>query len=658
MDINLEILSTWGKLTNWNVLRDTKTFSISFTVAGEKLNVTNYDIKKINDKIEDIIKVDESGTLAVIYLRDFFYNTYVDSVKYTLKKLIYGEDADRLKDFKKLHDLFNLSIEESLQFIKKLSLLSMSSSDVKLLGNDIDYNKVYSYISDVLGKYKTLNKDVHSCGSKISSNLSIISSIKIVQSYAQALLEVENSDDGIYSYYIENKLMNGYFAIIVKSNNNILSVNDRVNETFPGQTSNSRTGRYADNKAFEIFPYDEVLTFKGEGYKGKESVFSVNDDKMMSTDSGRFFNMNSLSEEARIKFFMTIWFTILQYGDKSLDSSKKVFVDSLLKQSIQPLLEDKKQYALTIREDSTLLSSHDNVITIEDEDADYFKSFENIIKFKLIYFNNHSTETDYAHTKHSLDYVINQYAKDWQPDKTNIINQNRLLLTLQKNETAIDTNMEFVSSKEMFDKYYFWRVRQQLKEYAEENIQKEIKKYNGVDNAMTRFYSSIKDRQKLIINDIKSTLKNVLKDKEDTTLESLRGVRVDNKLFIASERLYGSPFQRTASSPLYLNNDTCPISGSRVENSSSYINVYYAIRDAEQMREVLDIDIKKEPLYNFLFLTTPYVGNHLLDMVDPLATYIVYNNPLRNYEYPLCVIRFSKRGLNKLLKEVLTDLKK
>lgn len=639
MDINLNILSLWGKLTNWTVLRDKRNFSISFTFGEEQEKITDYRLQKVNKKIEEIIQVDSSGSLAVIYLKDFFYQEYTNNIKYSLSDLLDNKYEDNINDFKKIHALFSESEHDSLQFIKKLSLLSTTSSDVKLLGEEIDYTKIYSYISSVLEEYKKLNKDIHSGGSLINKELSISSKIKVVKAYAQALLEVENSTDGIYLYYIENSLMDGYFAIIIKSNDSILSVNDRLNEVYPGQHVRSRTGRYSEDKAFNIFPYDEVLVFTDGGYKQSNAKFSVGHKAIHENDE-TFLYINNLSEESRLKLFMTVWFTLLQYEGKILDNSKTVFVDSLLKQSTQFLLENKQQYSLTIKDDSTLLSSHVNVISIENEDADYFKSFENTVKMGLAKKKTASFDNDVSEKSEYSTYLINRYAQDWQPNKSNIIKQDRLLLTMQDSADSLNTPMEFVATKEDMNKYYFWSMRRQLAEHIKNKIDERVAKYGNEYKLSEMLYDACRNN----INNIIKDIGNIVRENADNekSIESLRGKLLSEKVYIddANDKSVYGKYRE-----LLNRDEICPITGSHAT-----IFVKYIFRDLKQFDTVINkYKVGIDDLIDLKFMSTGYTGNNILDMTDAVAE---IRRPFENTVYSTysVYVKMSKRGLNTLLK--------
>ena len=97
--------------------------------------------------------------------------------------------------------------------------------------------------------------------------------IHVFSSLGECLLAFEAAPDGMYICYIRsNDSADGYFGFYIKSNGNLLSVHERIDESYPGEHSHHRNHRWVEGKEFALFPYSEVISHSTTDKDGKENV--------------------------------------------------------------------------------------------------------------------------------------------------------------------------------------------------------------------------------------------------------------------------------------------------------------------------------------------------------------------------------------------------
>ena len=113
---------------------------------------------------------------------------------------------------------------------------------------------VYDALDVVTSQLGKCYKDVYVNSHRPVEVVRFISTkIQLFNYMADCVLTLQNkAPDGAYICYINNNgTADGYFAIVIKSNGNLFSVNDRVPERYIGQHTRSRNGRWTeDHKDF------------------------------------------------------------------------------------------------------------------------------------------------------------------------------------------------------------------------------------------------------------------------------------------------------------------------------------------------------------------------------------------------------------------------
>lgn len=137
-----------------------------------------------------------------------------------------------------------------------------------------------------------------------------------------ALISLESAADGIYLCYIaEHGSAAGYFGFYLKSNGNLLSVNERVNEAFAGEHKRSRNARWTDEKKYRLFPYSFIMQFSEHDYKGYATKHIIDEDKL---------SFMELGSDAYMPLILAMVMLNQKYVGRGLDDLPLIYVDSLM----------------------------------------------------------------------------------------------------------------------------------------------------------------------------------------------------------------------------------------------------------------------------------------------------------------------------------------
>lgn len=298
----VDILNKWAQFSDYDKNRN------SFTIG----NIT-YEFHQIGQTVSNIIEeeFDPSGITSLIYIRKSFDNVAKNS-RVRLYDLITRQYDDAIEMYDTLHQP-ELEEYENI-FIDKVSELITQITGLQIGERDLEKEKdvVVSCLTDVVENLRKLN--VY-CFQKSNESIGKIqrfsTKCEIASTLAGCVLEVESTHpDGIFLYYIEDdNQLGGYFTFIIKSNGNILSINDKANEAYVGQHNYSRNGRWAEAKQYDIFPY-VMADWEGSDYKGYPLKQRINEDRLQ---------LKNVSPSNYISIIVAMMFLCNKYQDKMID---------------------------------------------------------------------------------------------------------------------------------------------------------------------------------------------------------------------------------------------------------------------------------------------------------------------------------------------------
>ena len=244
-----DLINEWFVITDYK--KDNTSISLQFHYDYE---LTAYDIEKRNQFIEKIIDEYKSEELVCCLLKDIV-DRYLESTMISLKDLL-ESDHSIFMNFYKDYKTYNVDSK-----IKKLSDLLSSFYKNKNLIGEITSNDISKCISEVIEVFDKLKFYVLKSSSLPIqiTNLKYSDELYVYNSLAECSIAMCNFVDGIYLAYIQNGEFSsdGFFTFIMKSNGNIISLNDQLRETYIGQhgVKRQRNANYTQEKSWLIFPY-------------------------------------------------------------------------------------------------------------------------------------------------------------------------------------------------------------------------------------------------------------------------------------------------------------------------------------------------------------------------------------------------------------------
>ena len=289
-----DLINEWFVITDYK--KDKTSFSVEFHYDNQ---LTAYDIDKRNEFIEKIINEYKSEELVCCLLKDIV-ERYLKSTMISLKDLL-ESDHTLFMNFYNDYKTYNVDFK-----IKRLSDLLGSFYKNKNLIGEITSKDISKCMSEVIEVFDKLNFYVLKSSSLPIqiTNLKYSDKLYIYNSLAECSVAMCNFADGIYLAYIQNEEFSsdGFFTFIMKSNGNIISLNDQLRETYIGQhgVKRQRNANYTQEKSWMIFPY---------------SLFDFDESKKDS--KGNPLDYNLKSEDVKI-------------DELNLDDSLRIYICMLL----------------------------------------------------------------------------------------------------------------------------------------------------------------------------------------------------------------------------------------------------------------------------------------------------------------------------------------
>lgn len=469
----IEILTKWAEYIEYDP--EQKQFNL---LSSE------YAMHKCGKNIETLSKeYDPSGTLAVIYARNTFLD-YLKQVKVSLFDVM-----NKPESFIETQAMWNLFGSVEVQNIEDNYLQSLDSLVKQVIGRRLigegnldDIRKPFCNSVDIIVEnLAKCQEDVFLKGGAIKELKFFSSHIHVFNSLAECLVALEGARDGMYLCYIRmNDTADGYFGYYLKSNGNIVSINERVNEAYAGQHKNSRNGRWSEDKQYNLFPYNFIFSFGDYDYKGYSSKHIIDDEKLS------FFN---LGPDAYFPILLAMAMLSQKYTGKTLDAPIK-YVDSLLPININRL--SSAETALIIPEHSLVATGHKSLtIQFNDEGVltgEYQKKFN--------WQNNedaHYTETG-SYTESGQEFV-DMYGQGFHYDADKLLVANpHIRQIVSKNADKQELNAEFVGTQRRMEMEAYRNIREQLAEYIRDRMYEEYTAFGGAKGVRDWWNNTIQEQ--------------------------------------------------------------------------------------------------------------------------------------------------------------------
>lgn len=628
---------------------------------------SNYEFHRCGERIEQLLKFDGSGVFAALYAKASF-ETICKGL--TCKLIDILKNPDGTKEYQDMWDMFNcpemVEVENNaIHNIIRLTNIKPAIGEADKEHELDQFRDSVEYIAEEFTKCKMECFSMQP-GTKIADDLKFMTTLQIFNTTTECVLSIERSPDGIYLCYITDfNSAGGYFGYFIKSGFNILSFNDRINESFVGEHTRSRNNRFIEQKKWHIFPYDELVTPEGRDYLGysKSLVCEVKPRDIREFKSNNTYPI-MLSAVLIMKRYSGCMIDEIVDGKEV----EQVYIDSLLKQNVS---SEEVSALVPVTGNSLIIAANthipmynfttDNVISNELQSRYHFRTEENKGK------RHTGTYTDVN------KILIDIYGDGFELKPLEVMHRQWPQLTDGSSGSSDTVVSEFIGPKEQMEMEFYRQSRRQLRDHILHGMSKAYEEAGGYEG-VHRWY-----RQKLLDN-----------------IDALRWMAVDWYIdyLDGNTRSCGlDPWSITTSKDLevhlatgeqghwaprldhdYVMNagkpgskryhDTrydlyeCPITG----NTANMWFVFVP-NTWQNIEKLAGTEVPKI-LKGFAYSGSDYGGNPLINSCDPIA---FIENPFQcritqresylklfpkyddiNFN---CAVGFSKRGLNQLVKE-------
>lgn len=574
-----------------------------------------YDYHRVCANISSFLGYDPTGEIAVMYAKHRFASILKDS---KVNAFDVVADPDCLKDEMEMWRTFNspdfVAIENTV--LDRFDDLLRQVVPTQMLGNrdmEAERDALFGSIEAVVDALHKCNVDLFLRGGDIGRIHHFSTHIHVFNQLAECLLAIEKAADGIYLCYISaGGSVDGYFGFFLKSNGTILSINERINESYPGEHKNHRNNRYAENKKYQLFPYNYIFSFEGSDYKGYATQHIIDEEQLA------FFK---LTPKAYLPLVIAMVLLSNRYAECDLSAMEQKYVDSLL--PVNLALPCPSTQALTVTGDSQLAAVN-KAFSVPVNEQDICTGTYNhlLCRPRSKKEADESQFYDYKWMEENL--FIQLYADGFQLDSDALLESNRHLKRLpaaQLATTKETPNAEFVGTKERLTAIAYMDGREQLAQYIRERMFEEYMSIGGTPFIDKWWQKTIQDNKQQIFqlcvqryqqSETRRSDAPVGKNNIDVFMyldqkhvpESFRICR----FFPFNER----PFTRSGS--IDYSNVLCPITG---QKASQYFS--FSIDDWMQISEIAGMEDIPKILKGYKRCGHRGYGNSILNATDPMT---------------------------------------
>ena len=453
-----DILEAWAKYSNFDPNRT-------------QFNLLSYEYKyhEATKKIEKLVnEYDKSGVLAVLTIKHLFLQVMKDA-HITLYDAMTKPQA--LQEHIDMLDLFQCKeiLDAEKHYTDKLKLLISKILGTQLIESsdetdtDAFNEKIITCTDSVIRNLEKCHDEVYvKSGNPIGIIDNFSTKILTFPTLAECILALNKADDGIYLCYIDaHQTSDGYFGFFVKSNGNLLSVNERISENFRGQHANSRNGRWAEDKAVGIFPYDFIFSYGEHDYKGYAWNYNIDDTKL---------SLSLLEENAYLPLLIAMVFVAGRLSEKNLNEYEVTYTENLLSINMPLLTKDANELMVLANNDLVVATNSLNLSFDYDKimDGTVFDEFKNT---KFLYSDNRG------------QIFVDLYGAGFQPQPT--FNMQKYLT--DKNVNHVN---ELVATAPKMRAYALMDIRTQLVAYIKDKMHEEFVNFGGFD-AIYKWFTEV-----------------------------------------------------------------------------------------------------------------------------------------------------------------------
>lgn len=628
-----EKLQLWVKITGVNPNEEQKTYTIYF---DDRLS--EYDIRKMDDKIREALNCDETGLFAEAYLCHFFHQ-YIKQRGFHLEEYItnpsikeYLDDVNRLYYELQQSDAERLISEEAN---KAMAFYGLNADALTVF----DIAEIRTCANNCI--HKNLHTLQFSSGAAQADGFKMSREIRMYRDLnALILCAAKGNVDGVSMAYIRDakEITHSYFAFVIKNGENLYLLTDKPVFVHPMQSSYSRCPGRDMSRRIEsnLFPYDTIANIDvsdlwGSGrYGTKENSTNLSTVLWDENEEEKLFEtigtIDMLEQTEAFWFVMMLSLIKEKFYDKDVPQLTLSYTGNQIQ---HPAIETTKNALVVQSVLPSLAMGHISFADIEDITFD--KYYEEHLK------------SDWN------QYLIDRYKDRIGEDVLNIIDNESILLLVDKNNLAKEelhpfdiinecgTSEELTYRQKWIGRYnYAKTIKGYLKKDYEEN-------HNEI-------YADIRNKIETRLEDIVVMfLQGKLVDREEVSNHTFDRVYEGEEIPLGKIMSFDIWWKEYPSTRYHFGNTSiygnkadyrCAITGGAPGVVLTVNpNTIYALC------QICGCEISDLPeLIQHWSKSRHYCGNQLLDNIDPVA-YLLNKDPFNDMDFSFSIVLSKKEFL-------------
>lgn len=574
-----EKLDLWVKITGVNPSEDNRKYTIY--MDGR---LSNYDIQKMNERIMNSLKYDETGLFADTYLK-IYLKKFMNGKNVSFMELIENPDLQEyLKDVRTLYDSVNNSnAEEIVLNNMKTAMDFYNLSSDKLTSEDV--MSVVSSAKNCMNG--TLKLDQITKGSFADDEFKGSLDIYMYKSIGDVIRFAAKGDiSGISMCYIcdDKNLEQSFFAFIIRNGENLYILSDRPIYKHPLQAKMSRCPGRDMSERIEgnYFPYNsisgiDVSDLWGSGRYG----VSKNDDNMapaanndcVRTKIGTFASLNQ--DEA---FWAIYMFSLIKdrFYKEHIELEDLSFCEANI---IYDRLEENEKNEIALRTTIPYI---------------VVKPVENPKNIEMEYGRK---------SEHLYDYLIDRYVNKVDTNVFNLIKQrDKTLPMLTDNKSTCFRQYETLDLSSM-------RTEKELI-----YDQQWLARYNMAVSIGGMLNSDFDKNKNRVISEMLSMIRNSAGYIVNLILTKKFDGKIDSFEYAAKDISYRDITLGKEYYDNYKSKYRCFFTG-----KNPAVIISFNVKTAEELATLCGVDIKSIPIeLQHYHKNKRCCGNSILDNLDPL----------------------------------------
>ena len=446
-----------------------------FQVDGWHGSIRSSELEKM---AEFSSKFDDTHELTLIYLAQLC-RALLDNTSCPVMEAL--TETPQLEKYRKCLGWIrsNEVLKCRSSLVEKMAAAISAISNRKLIGETESIGKsVDDAVEAVFETFTKLKFEIYHNSGKPIGNLATTSlSVQDCNSLAECLLRLEKSPDGIYVCYISNPgTLDGWFGFFVKSNGNLFSYNERIDEAYIGQHGNMRNGRYAEEKAYDLFPYELCKVSEETDYKGYAKEIRIGEQLRLIGENGNDCDI-------LVRMFLAMSVIDRKHSGRTIEG-EPVVVNSLLPDNLA-LIANKESAA-----SSTAVVEWRGSPIVEYTAKCAAPTFE-VSKVLNGDYNGEFDEMPGCVFKGSRREIVDAYGEGFTIDRKKILSSDSSLRLIGDGSVE----QEFIGSKDRLRAQAYYEVREQLCDYILQKMKDDLNSFGGQE-ALGKWYRERLDEKK------------------------------------------------------------------------------------------------------------------------------------------------------------------